>query len=127
MRNVGKNIRGTGYRVLYDEWYANNKNKYKKEERLRIVKTAATIIAEDVRSHMYEVDRYPTLNEFLTDLDSLKPDTLNYLVKTIIIKNKRGDIMKWEKCTAISHAIVTAAGPTSCKSPLKMGFAVHLS
>ena len=117
----------TGNKILCDSWYANNRSKDEKEERLRIVKTAATIIAEDVRSQVYETDQYPTPNELLNDLDSLTPDTLNCLVKNIIMKNKKGDLRKWEKCKAISHAILSAARPNSFKSPLQIGLAIHLS
>lgn len=95
-------FRDTGYKIMSDAWYVNDRSKDEKEKRLRIVKIAAAIIAEDVGSQMYEVHQYPTPNELLTDFDSPIPDTLSYLGKTISIMNKRGYIRKWEnKSTAI--------------------------
>lgn len=69
-------FRDTGNKILCDAWYANNRSADEKEKRLRIVKTATTIIAKDLRSQVYETDQYPTPNEFLTGLDSLAPDTV---------------------------------------------------
>ena len=44
------------------------------------------------------------------------------------MKNKKGDIRKWEeKCTAATHAIITAARPNSIQSPLQISLAVHLN
>lgn len=80
------------------------------EEPLQIVNTAAKIIAEGIRSHMYENYQYPQPKNFLTDLDSFIPDTLNCLVDTIVLKNKKEDKNNWyKKCTPISHAVLTAA------------------
>ncbi|XP_076040412.1 glutamate--cysteine ligase isoform X1 [Oratosquilla oratoria] len=121
-------FRDTGNKILTDAWYENHRSHDEKEERLRIVKTAARIIAEDIRSQMYEADQYPPPENFLEELDSLIPETLQCLVKTIVLKNKKGNQRKWNrKCTAISHAILTAARPNSFISPLQIGLAVHLS
>lgn len=77
---------------------------------------------------MYETDQYPPPDRFLTDSESRIPDTLDCLVKTVVLKNKKGDKSKWEKkCTAISPVILTATRPNSVRSPLQIGLAVHLS
>ena len=76
---------------------------------------------------MYETDQYPPPENFLNDLDSLIPETLNCLVKTVVLKNKKGDKSKWnKKCTAISYAILTIARPSSFIFPLQIDLAVHL-
>lgn len=41
-------FRGNGYEALIDSWY-NNKGKTEKEERLRIVRAAPTIVRNDIR------------------------------------------------------------------------------
>lgn len=61
-----------------------NRNLEEKEERLLIVNTAAKIIADDIRSQIYITDQYPPPENFLTDMDSFIPDTLNCQVKTIV-------------------------------------------
>ena len=121
-------FRDTGNKILTDAWYENHRSHDEKEERLRIVKTAAKIIAEAIRSQMYETNQYPPPKNFLSELDSLIPETLNCLVKTIVLKNKKGSQRKWDrKCTTISHAILTAARPNSFISPPQIGLAVHLN
>ena len=121
-------FRDTGNKILTEVWYEKQRCKDEKEERLRIVIAAAKIIAEDIRSQVYETDLHPSPGNFLTDMDSLIPKTLSCLVKTIVLKNKKGNKSKWnKKCTAISHAILTAARPHSFISPLQIGLSVHLS
>ena len=90
-------FRDTGNKLLTDAWYENHRSHDEKEEWLRIVKTAAKIIAEDIRSQMYETDQYPPPENFLSELDSLIPETLNCLVKTIVLKNKKGNQRKWDR------------------------------
>ena len=51
-------FKNTGYRILTESWY-NQKCALEKEERLRIVKTAAAIIIEDIRSEIYDTSHYP--------------------------------------------------------------------
>src|ERR1700761_8816122 len=84
------------------------------------------IIAEDIRSQVYETDEYPAPDGFLNDVNSFISKTLKCLVNTIVLKNKRGDLEKWEiKSTAICHAIISAARLKSFLSPLQIGLAVH--
>ena len=50
--------------------------KNEKEKRLRIVKTAAAIIVEDIRSQVYEIEQYPPPDEFLEGNEELIPENL---------------------------------------------------
>ncbi|GBN79877.1 hypothetical protein AVEN_204925-1 [Araneus ventricosus] len=51
-------FRNTGFKVLTEAWY-NQKSDDKTEERRHIVKTAAAIVIEDIRSRGYETKHYP--------------------------------------------------------------------
>lgn len=121
-------FRDTGNKILTDAWYENHMSHDEKEERLQIVKTAAKIIAEDIRSQLYETGQQPPPENFLAELDSLIPDTLNCHVKTIVLKNKKGNKRRWNrKYTTISHAILTATRQYSFISFLQIRLASHLS
>ena len=56
----------TGNKILIDAWYEKQRSNEEKEEQLWIVNTATKIIAEDIKSHMYETDQYPPPENFLT-------------------------------------------------------------
>lgn len=57
-------FKNRGYRILTDSWY-NQKCALEKEERLRIVKTAAAIIIGDIRYEIYDTTHYPPPENFL--------------------------------------------------------------
>ncbi|KAJ8891126.1 hypothetical protein PR048_010640 [Dryococelus australis] len=50
-------FRNTGYKLLTDTWY-NDKKSDPKEERLHIVRAAASIVLEDIQSQVYETHQY---------------------------------------------------------------------
>ena len=56
-------FRGSGLK-LTNTWYTE-REKSEKAERLRIVKTAATIIREDIRTNPYNTTDYPDVTEFM--------------------------------------------------------------
>ncbi|GBM41156.1 hypothetical protein AVEN_4178-1 [Araneus ventricosus] len=95
-------FKNSGHNILSDNWY-QQKRSSEQEERIRIVKTAASIILEDIRSQVYETQEYPPPNNFLQEGESIIPETLRVLTKTIILNKKREDLEKWRKrCTASS-------------------------
>ncbi|KYQ51937.1 hypothetical protein ALC60_08955 [Trachymyrmex zeteki] len=103
----------TGYKILTEAWY-EQKASDPKEERKRIVKAAATIILEDIRSQVYETTHYPPSDNFLMDVQTVVPETLQILLEGIILKNKRGSLEKWKKkCIAFAHCIISAVRPIS--------------
>lgn len=58
-------------------------------ERLRIVKSAGEIIVEDIRSKIYCCNEYPSPMKFFDNAKDDIPGTLQTLLETIIMKNKR--------------------------------------
>ena len=72
-------FRNTGYKILTDAWYSEKKINFE-EERMRIVRTAATIILEDIRSQVYETKNYPASDNFFKDMHKMEPPTLKRCV-----------------------------------------------
>lgn len=54
----------TGYKILSDNWYCERKTNLE-EQRFRILKVAADIIVEDIRSHVYDNSVYTPSVDFL--------------------------------------------------------------
>lgn len=97
-----------GHKILYDKWY-ENREQNSENERLRLVKAAAEIIVEDIRSQIYCTDEYPSPMQFFNNAETDIPQTL---LETITLKNKRGDTEKWRaKIVTIAHAIICAVRP----------------
>ena len=114
-------FRNTGFKILTDSWYASKKTNAE-EERLRVVRAAANILLEDIRSQVYETKKYPPSDIFLEDVDTVILETLLCFLEQVIVKHKRCSVDKWRiKCKAIAHAIISAARPWSFLSPLQIG------
>lgn len=106
-------LKDTGHEILYKAWYEKQEKKME-DERIRVVKSAEEIIVEDIRSQIYLLDSYPSPITFLENAEEDVPVTLQTLLETIILKNKRGDLHRWRVIiTAISHAIISATRPRS--------------
>lgn len=69
-------FRDVGEKILQDSWY-HERATSEEEEKFRIVKLAARIIRDDIRSRMYNVEEYPAPDDFLNDTESVVPETLN--------------------------------------------------
>lgn len=78
-------FRNTGYTILSNNWY-ESKNQNEEEERLRVVKAAADIIREDIRTVIYNLHTYPTPDTFLEDVENDVPNSLKLLLNSIIKK-----------------------------------------
>lgn len=118
-------FRGSGLK-LTNTWYTE-REKSEKDERLRIVKTAATIIREDIRTNPYNTTDYPDITEFMKNADDDVPETLHAFLELVVQKDKKSDKGKLEKkCTAIAHAIISATRPRSFLSCLLLGLAGYL-
>ncbi|KYN29123.1 hypothetical protein ALC57_01442 [Trachymyrmex cornetzi] len=106
-------LKDTGHEILYKAWYENQEKKME-DERIRVVKSAGEIIVEDIRSQIYLLHSYPSPITFLENAEEDVPVTLQTLLETIILKNKRGDLLRWRVIiTAISHAIISGTRPRS--------------
>jgi len=119
-------FRDTQTAILTNAWYENKKLKPAKE-RLRIVETAAAIIREDICSTIVNTDFYPPPSEMFSNVNETIPESLQLMIEEIILKNKKGkkDNLKL-KCSAISHAIMSAMRPRSFSSQLLIGLSVFL-
>jgi hypothetical protein len=118
-------FRNTGFKLLTEAWYSQ-KSDNKTEERRPIVKTAAAIVIEDIRSRVYETKHYPPLDNFLKMLSQVS-ETLRIFLDDVILKNKRASLEKWKKKSiAFAHSIIAAARPKSFLSSLQVGVAAFL-
>lgn len=103
------------YNVLHDTWYTA-KCADKREEKLRIVKTAASIILEEIRTTPYDTSQYPPPDRFVESAKDDVPEYLYTLLEELIVKNKADTVSASRKCVAIAHAIMTACRPRSFTS-----------
>jgi hypothetical protein len=98
-------FRDTGYKLLTNSWY-NDRKVDKQQERLRIVQAAADIIREDIRSEYHDVTSYPDFNDLPNIVTNGIPESLDVLLKRIILKRRKGNVQLVEKkCITIAHAI----------------------
>lgn len=118
-------FRGSGLKLI-NTWYTE-REKSEEDERLRIVKAAATIIREDIRTRPYNTTDYPDVTDFMKNSNDDVPETLHTFLGLVIKKDKRSEKEKLEKkCTAIAHAIISATRPRSFMSCLLLGLAGYL-
>jgi len=76
-----------------DTWYVKKKSN-QEEERLRVVKEAAAIILEDIRSQVYETKHYPPTDNFLRDVKTVVSESLNVFLEKVIVSKKVGSHKK---------------------------------
>ena len=117
--------RETSHKLLTDAWYSDRQSDIS-EERMRVARTAAAIIREDICSSIYDCSIYP----ILADIDNLAadqiPETLRVFtdnVTKVCQKAPQGII---RKRSAINHAIVAACRPRSFLSSIQIGTSVYL-
>lgn len=90
------------------------KKQNEREEKIRIVKTAADLVREEIQSRIYNTGFYPPSDSFLEnaekDVSGILLTFLNHLTRS-----KRSDekVKKGEKCAAIAHAITHIVRPRS--------------
>lgn len=97
------------------------------EERCRIVRAAADIIREDIRSNVYPLENYCPSDDFLQDVNSVIPRTVSEFYQRVIGKGKHGNAGGWKrKCVALSHALILAARPRSFVSSLLTGVGAYM-
>ncbi|GBP57162.1 hypothetical protein EVAR_37841_1 [Eumeta japonica] len=123
--NMATQLRA-GFKLLTEVWY-KEKSDNQIEERKRIVKAAAVIVTEDIRSRVYEIKHYPLSNNFFQDIESSIPETLRIFLDGINLKNKIVSLDKWKKKSiALAYSIIAAARPKSFISSVQVRLAVIL-
>lgn len=119
-------FRDTGAEILTKNWY-ENKLKNKEEERQRIVKTAASIILEDIRSKFYATDNYNAPDSFLDNINDDIPKSLQIFLDSLIKTNKKSNEMKWmHTITTFAHCIISSVRPRSFLSSVLIGLSAMI-
>lgn len=112
--------------MLCNSWYKERLHS-EEEERLRIVRTAAAIIKEDIKSKVYNSCNYPSPEGLFNDVENNVPDSLHVLLHELLEKGGKGDVdNKHRVCTAIAHSILQAVRPRTFVSPILVGVAVYV-
>lgn len=102
------------------------------DERMRVVKAAAEIIREDIRSKVYSLDKYPSPDMFLSSVNEDIPDSLQLMLDTITspVKIRKEDGERKgktrKKLQAIAHSLISATRPRSFTSPILLGVGTML-
>jgi hypothetical protein len=118
-------FKDTGFKILNNAWY-ERRLLNPEEVRLRIVKTAAAIIREDICSKAFDTTVYGTSETALDDM-SIVPEILRTFTHAVINKAKKGSTAgKTRKCTVINHAIISATRPRSFLSMIQVGLSVYM-
>lgn len=112
------------HEILTKSWYSNRKQN-ESEERLRILKTAAAIIREDITFGLVDNEFYPPPSQMFDNINDDIPHSLTYFLEKMILTKKRCNVDRLKlTCTAIGHAIMSAIRPTSFFSRLQLGLAI---
>jgi hypothetical protein len=80
-----------------------------KEKWLKILKTAAAIIRDDIQSCVFDNTMYPPPSRMFENINTDILDSLSYFLEQVILKNKRHNLEHLNLvCTNISHIIMGA-------------------
>ena len=112
---------------MTDAWYIEKRSS-EKEERLRLVETAADVILEEIRSVPYAMDDYPPPDFFLDENESLFAKLLKIFLERLTLNKKRGNTNKWEK-KGFSHftqCYIVLSGQILSFPPYKLGYQLFI-
>ncbi|KAG5872326.1 hypothetical protein JTB14_037574 [Gonioctena quinquepunctata] len=120
-------LKNTGYKVLTNAWYDQTSKLDPQQERMSVVRAVADIVREDIRSQVYNTSEFMPSNDFLRDVDSVVPETLEVFLETLILEKKRGilDVYR-RKCVALAHSFIAFVFPRSFVSSLLHGVWTYL-
>ena len=114
------------YNILSNAWYEQRKSN-KDDEEYRLLDVAAEILLSDIQSQISDFEQYPVSDKMFDNIDQNVSPKLLYLLRKIILKNRKGNLRPYEvKCSSISHAVISAVRPWSFISPLLLGVSVTL-
>ncbi|KAK4883393.1 hypothetical protein RN001_006712 [Aquatica leii] len=123
-KNAIVNFKETFDSVLYEKWYKERNLGNDRKEQMRIVKKAAEIIRQDIRSAVHDCSIYPAADN--GEIFCHIPDTLKALMETIITSRHSAGINVNKKRAALSQAIVSACRPRSFVPPILLGIGVYV-
>lgn len=91
------------------------------EVRQRIIKDAANILFEDIRSQFYMPDNFTTTNYLLHNVNNEIPSNLKIFFDQLVKRNKKPDDPKWDhRVTALAHSTIASVRPRSFLSSLQI-------
>lgn len=103
------------------------KKKNNDEERLRIVEMVASIIREDIRSTVYELNSYPSPNQFMDNAANDVPKSLTLFLSNDCDTKKKSDQKKCKnKYFPLAHSIISFCRPRSFISLILLGLGLYL-
>ncbi|KAJ8873192.1 hypothetical protein PR048_026825 [Dryococelus australis] len=117
------NFKGTAGQLLHDKLYSNRKSS-STEELFHIVKSAAEIRKEDIRSIYYDCTTYTALDHTHLSDCSMFPDTMYSVLETIISSHKSDSNSIIRKRLAIGQALISACRPRSFLSSMLIAIGV---
>lgn len=114
-------LKGFGDRILTEKWDAERIKNKEDEERLHIIRTAASFIREDIRSKAFDLDKYPPADNFLKNSCEDIPQSLSIFLKELFAPQYRAHYQDTEtKSVVISHAIRSIVRPRSFISTIQL-------
>lgn len=116
-----------GRQLLSEAWYSTRLQD-KNAEKERVVREAAAIVREQICSKLYDIEEYPSTNEFLDGAEEDVPSYLRIFLEEIIFAKKRKDSLpSWKKqVISIAHAIIEASRPRCFLSKVLLGVGCFL-
>lgn len=119
-------LRSSADKYLIEKWqYEKESNA--EDEKLRIVRAAATIIRDDIRGAFYNLNEYSSFRNLEEDGQSVIPETLKCFTENVT-KLKSGNCPKSlrRKQLTINHAIIATCRPRSFQSTIHVAVSVYL-
>ena len=96
-----------------------------KEEKLRIIQTAAQLIKDEIKSvkKVWVGEKYPSINSMtLSNAETVIPSSLKRFLSCLITNKEQST-----KFVAIEHSIMLATFPRTLTMPLQIRLPVHLT
>lgn len=106
--------------LISDEWFKNNTNT--EEKRLKVLKAAAEILKEDIRSMVCDVDTYPAVDDVRLGGENQFPNSVDVFFNELITKGKNRDI----KINALKNFVTSSVRVKSFISPLMLSLGIQL-
>jgi hypothetical protein len=109
--------------VLHDFYKDNQKKSDPEQEKIRLIRTAAKLIKEDIKSVQTDHTKYPSFEEMKNVEEGLNflPESLKTLLNGLVI-GKNSSL----KVASIGQCIMQAARPRVLHAPLQIGLGVQM-
>lgn len=119
-------FRSTADKYFIDKWHSERESD-PEDEKLRIVKAAATIIRDDIRGKFYNLNEYSSFTNLEEDGQSVIPETLKCFTENVTkLKSAKCPKSLLRKQMTINHAIIATCRPRSFHSTIHVATSVYL-